>query len=132
MTQQEQKQYERVVEQNRQLQQELRGWQDKYKKLLDATREQRLISGLFDNHNTPICDGDILKETYPSDEGIRTDYTLVQWHQPSASFVMVHSEDDYTHFDDYDVVLDRFEVVGNKETTPELLNKIEGYKDANI
>lgn len=124
--------YDNVVKQNKILQQELRGWKNKYVKLLHAMREQKIISGLWDKNDNPILDGDILKEVYYDAEGEHEDYTLCKWHQPSASFIMKHSDTDYTHFDEFDVDLNNIEVIGNEYNNPELLNKIEGYKDADI
>ena len=124
MTIQEEIQYERVVKQNRELQQEVRDWKERFNRLMCMP----LVTGLYDKNDEPIRLGDILKETYKSDDGIREDYTVVEWHQPSASFVMVHTKwSDYTHFDDFDVVLSRMEVVGNKRYNPELLEMIDGY-----
>ena len=119
--------YDKVVQQNHDLQQNLIYWKDKYIKLLHATQEQRIISGLWDKNNNPILDGDILRETYYDAEGEHIDYTLCTWHQSSASFVMWHSEQDYNHFDEFDIDLERIEVIGNKYNNPELLKKIEGY-----
>ena len=114
----ERNQYDRLIEQNRQLQEELNTYKSR----------ERQIVGLCDKNSNLILEGDILQETYISDGKEYKDYTVVEWHQPSASFVMSHSQTDYTRFDDFGVDLNNYTIVGNRYSKPELLKKIEGFQ----
>ena len=80
-------------------------------------------TGLTDKHNNLIYEGDILKETYVWNDETESDITVVEWIKSGAVFVMQHigHKYDYTYFDEADVNLNNFEIIGNKYESPELL-----------
>ena len=52
-----------------------------------------------------------------------TNITVVEWLDDCASFAMLHIgfQNDFTYFNENDVDLSNFEVIGNKFENPELL-----------
>ena len=82
-------------------------------------------TGLKDKNGKLIYEGDILKELYTDDDGIKEYFSIVKWHIGSAGFVMydVDYKIDYTYFNEFDVNLDNFEIVGNIYENSDFLNK---------
>ncbi len=79
-------------------------------------------TGLEDKNGTLIYEGDILKETYTFEGEQEEDITVVEWLEGSAGFAMLHIDYiDFTYFDEKDVDLSRFEIIGNKYENPELI-----------
>jgi len=80
-------------------------------------------TGLEDKNGNLIYQGDILKESYVWENKKETDITVVEWLESGASFAMLHIgfQNDFTYFNENDVDLSNFEVIGNKYENPELL-----------
>lgn len=94
----------------------------KYKDRLIA----REFTGGLDKNGKPVYDGDILREDYEDLGEKRTDYCVIEWHNPVYAYVLKHSDTDIITFNDfYGISMSDFVVIGNKYQNPELLEQID-------